>query len=102
MKKLKLEDITLERVKQAYKNTGLIPSKVAQPGDEIHACALQALAVDLGDSKEFWYQILDDDGSLNKALEFGWGFDGRGIGIETKAFKVGREISQALGVIEYE
>jgi len=99
---MKLEEITIERVKESYEKTGLKPGKFKTPGC---ACALQTLAKEVLGSERYWFKILDyeDDDSLTS---FTHGFD---FPEETKrlewyngerleAFLKGQEIAKALGL----
>lgn len=100
---MKLEDITLEFVKECYRRTGLKPSIYSGGG----ACALQAVAVArLGPGTDIWWlRILDNP---VEAIGFGAGFDGtdkhkdpirdRDPAVFDSAYEVGNAIAVGLGL----
>ena len=98
---MKLEEITVERIKESYAKTGLKPGKFKTPGC---ACALQTLAKELLGTTRTWYGVIDEkEDSLSRA--FSHGFDFPAIKLksnyaekEQKAFLKGQEIAKALGL----
>lgn len=101
---MKLAEITLNRVKLAYKRTGMKP----QTGPFIEdgkCCALAALALELGITSESpdtaWQLVLDAE---DLVMPFAMGFD-RPFGpqsypseSEQKAFIQGQKIARGLGL----
>jgi len=94
---MKLEEITVERVKESYEKTGLKPGKFKTPS---YACALQTLAEELLGGKRYWYDVLRD----NSTNAFTHGFDfpesacKKYTDKELEAFLKGQEIAKALGL----
>ncbi len=95
---MKLEEITIERVKESYEKTGLKPGKYKAKGC---ACALETLALEvLGDTR-YWHQIIEED---RAELPFAHGFDfprttlKQNYETQQEAFFKGQEIAKALGL----
>ena len=97
-KKMKLREITLDRVRKAYAATGLTPG--CGEGSYGHkrvgtkACALEALGRELGVR---WIKVLGE-GPLTSG--FYHGFDDLKFihGIDLTAFRLGRKIRHGLGL----
>lgn len=93
---LKLDDITIERVKLAYQKIGKSPA-IWQNRDKTHCCALQALAEAEG--------FVDDTGNPHWGLVLEGGAQGfiRGfdLGIDllgSPAASLGDQIARELGL----
>lgn len=95
---MKLADITLERVKAAYKKVGY------EPGVGPGRCALQAIAdaenIRGAEFLQPHYNCVLD--YFNERDGFIRGFDGHPIGPlnDEAAYRLGREIAIALGVYQ--
>lgn len=94
---LELSEITIERVKLAYKRTGLKPGKFASrysehlfPGNR--CCPLEALAKDLG--LPHFRLVLK---SPQEQSLFAYGYDG-GCSLDKPAANLGNTIALALGI----
>lgn len=104
---MKIEEITLERVKEAYELTGLKPARFTII-DKNRGCALQALARVAGRVGLLtqWSEIITEDDSAHSSMwGFVNGFDGathysKGYDEErySKAYELGRYIAQELGL----
>ena len=108
---MKLEEITLERVKKAYETTGTTPAKFKEGNykKEKKVCALEVLALEQNlldiHGNPNWVIILDD---VFKSLYFAWGFDGRNFSDSiltatnyidnSEEYKKGRQLAKDLGL----
>lgn len=105
---MKLSEITLERVKEAYAKTDLIPAQGSVHDQPSEACALQALAAAEGKDICDWGRVIDDDTIDNRINTSFWrGFDGRDkfhglegwVDTDEEAFNLGRNIAIGLGLL---
>jgi len=94
---MKLSEITLERVKEAYTKTGLKPANGIGRYKPGCACALEALAMDIWADKARWPGAIEGEVEMKS---FYAGFDGLHLfyGINLEAYYLGKSIAKGLGL----